>query len=45
MSLKKICALVLHTRAGRNINSVFVFKYHSIKTGNAFAFTLRECLY
>ena len=44
MSLKKIEALVSTTRAGRNINSVFVFKYHSIKTGNAFAFILRECL-
>ena len=43
MSLKKIDALVLTTRAGRNINSVPTVKYHSIKTGNAF--TLRECLY
>ena len=46
MSLKKNCALVSSTRAGRNINSVFTFtEYHSIKTSNAFAFILRECLY
>ncbi len=42
MSLKKIYALVSHTRAGRNINSVPTVKYHSVKTGSAF--TLRECL-
>ena len=50
MSLRKNCALVSYTRAGRNISvynrlgrNISFLKSQSVKTGSASI--LRECLY